>query len=69
MGIMCDMLQLLHKESESSSKPMATSCKQIVDCLVTNIIKLERRAVELSEGQVRPVFVWLIKLDLFVKYT
>ena len=44
--------QLLYKEREASTKPMEGSCRQIVDCLVMNVLKLEQKAVEVSAGTV-----------------
>ena len=46
------ILQLLHKENDASSKPVDAACRQIVDCLVMNVLKLEQKAVEVSEGKV-----------------
>ena len=41
---------------------MDAACRQIVDCLVMNVLKLEQKAVEVSEGKV------CYKLTLFYNF-
>ncbi|XP_013407379.1 nipped-B-like protein B isoform X1 [Lingula anatina] len=43
---------LLKKEADHAFGPVEKSCRQIIDCLVENVLKLEAKAVELTEGKV-----------------
>lgn len=43
---------------------MEASCRQIVDCLVMNVLKLEQKAVEISDGKVSYIGVYMFPLSI-----
>jgi hypothetical protein len=50
--------QLLQKEEDSRDKPIEGACKQIVDCLVENVLRLEEKAA--GQFCMHSVFTYLI---------
>lgn len=42
---------LLKKEDTCTQKPVEQACRQIIDCLIENVLKLEQKTVTLSEGK------------------
>lgn len=51
--ILCMFLQLLHNEEDSISKASEEASRQIVNCLVENVLSLEERAV----GKLKLIFL------------